>query len=564
MRIVSAAAAALALAVLPALPAAAADDPGTAGERITSYDVRLAVQRDGSMRVEETIAYDFGPNARHGIERDIDTQQPYDGSHNRRYPISGVTVSSIDAPDQVQVSGGGSETSLRIGDPDRTVTGTHTYRISYTVAAATTRLADHDELYWNAVGPDWQVPVDAITVQVTGEQVTRATCFAGRPGGTAGCSSAQASGPSATYRGAPLAAGDVLTVVAAFPPGTVATAAPVLSDRLTVRRFVAGNAAVAVPLVLLLAGGPLFLLLRGRRRKRAQEQPALAYRTQYQPQPPAGMRPLLANMLLSGSFRTVDPVAVLLDLSARGYLSITPLSKRDWRLVAARPPDGSLRPEELEVLRAAFAKGPDTTLAQAGRAVARTRSTLRRIARTAVVEQGWFSAPPGERGGLVALGVVMIFFALPVTFLLGFLAHAGIAGPALAAGGILTIAYALTRPAPRTEAGEIARSQLMAFKQTLASLDPGRFPAEQREAALGGLLPYAVVLGLAPQLASAFLAAGVVAGGYAYTSNPMWWSTFAGDATRATSPAASSSGGGSGFSGGSAGGGGGGGGGGSW
>jgi uncharacterized membrane protein YgcG len=181
-----------------------------------------------------------------------------------------------------------------------------------------------------------------------------------------------------------------------------------------------------------------------------------------------------------------------------------------------------------------------------------------------VVEQGWYRKPPGERSGLVALGVLTIFFALPLTFLLGFVAHAGLAGPALAAGGGLLIAYALTRPAPRTEAGEIARSQLMAFKQTLAGMDPGRLPPEQREAALGGLLPYAVALGLAPQLASAFLAAGVVAGGYAYTANPMWWSTFAGDATRASSPASSSSGGGSGFSGGSSGGGGGGGGGGSW
>jgi Predicted membrane protein (DUF2207) len=564
MRIVSAAVAAITLALLPALPAAAADDPGTSGEKITSYDVRLAVQRDGSLQVQETIGYDFGTHQRHGIDRDIDTEQRYDGSHNRHYPVSGVTVSSPDAPDQVQVSGGGSQTSVRIGDPDRTVTGAHTYRISYTVAAATTRFDDHDELYWNAVGPDWAVPVEAITVQVSGEQVTKATCFAGPPGGTAGCTSARASGPSASYRNGELAAGDELTVVAAFPPGTVATAAPVLTDRMTFRRFLIGNPAYAVPAVLLLAGGPLLLLLRGRRRKRTQEEPGLPYRRQYQPQPPAGLRPLLANMLLNGTFRTVDPVAVLLDLSARGYLSITPLSKRDWRLAATRPPDGSLRPEEMAVLQAAFAKGPDTTLAAAGRAVARTRRTLRDIARRGVVEQGWYSKPPGERSGLVALGVLMIFFALPLTFLFGFLAHAAVAGPALALGGALTIAYALTRPLPRTEAGEIARSQLIAFKQTLAGIDPARFPAEQREAALGGLLPYAVVLGLAPQLASAFLAAGVVAGGYAYTANPMWWSTFATDATSATSSSSSSSGGGSGFSGGSSGGGGGGGGGGSW
>ncbi len=59
MRIVSAAAGgaiAVALAVLSAVPAAAAEDPSTAGERITSYDVQLAVQRDGSLTVQETIA----------------------------------------------------------------------------------------------------------------------------------------------------------------------------------------------------------------------------------------------------------------------------------------------------------------------------------------------------------------------------------------------------------------------------------------------------------------------------------------------------------------------------
>ena len=180
-----------------------------------------------------------------------------------------------------------------------------------------------------------------------------------------------------------------------------------------------------------------------------------------------------------------------------------------------------------------------------------------------MVEQGWFTQRPGGNTGWAALGGVLFVLSLPLTFLLGVLAHAGIVGPALAAGGILLVVHAFTGPQPRTEAGETARSQLMAFRQTLSRIDPGRLPAEQREAALGSLLPYAVVLGLAPQLAAAFSAAGVVAGGYAFAATPMWWSTFSSDATRATSPSSSSSGG-SGFSGGSSGGGGGGGGGGSW
>ena len=158
MRIVSAFVAAIALAVLPALPAAAADD---SGESITSYDVQLAVQPDGSLKVQETHRVRLRPErpARH---RARDRHR----AEVRRQPQPALPGLGRDRqlgtrPTRSHVSGGGEQTSLRIGDPDRTVTGPHTYRISYTVAAATTRFGDHDELYWNAVGPDWSVPVQA-------------------------------------------------------------------------------------------------------------------------------------------------------------------------------------------------------------------------------------------------------------------------------------------------------------------------------------------------------------------------------------------------------------------
>jgi uncharacterized membrane protein len=151
--------AAVLLALLPALPTAAAS-----GERITSYDAALTVRPDGSLQVRETIGYDFGGSQRHGIERKIDTEQRYDDNHDRNYPVSDIAASSPDAPAQVHLTRTDASTTVRIGDPDRTITGRHTYVISYTVAAATTAFGDHDELYWNAYGPDWDVPVDTITV----------------------------------------------------------------------------------------------------------------------------------------------------------------------------------------------------------------------------------------------------------------------------------------------------------------------------------------------------------------------------------------------------------------
>lgn len=557
MRTLSVLAAAVALAVLPALPAAAAD--ADSGERITSYGVDLQVRADGSMQVRETIAYDFGGNAKHGIERKIDTQEPYDGSHNRRYPLTGVQATSDNAA-PVEITHGDRTTTVRIGDPDRTITGRHTYTVSYTVEAATTRYGDRDELYWNAVGPDWTVPVDDIDVRVSGAQVTRSTCYAGKPGTKTACGSAE----GGSFGQDALAAGEALTVVAAFPPGSVADAAPVLVDRQTLGRYVAGNPAVAVPGVLLALGGPVWFLVATVRRKRAREAPGLPYRQQFQPQPPPGMRPLFANTVLGGLGRPVDGAAVLLDLSARGFVSVTPAGKKDWRLVAVRAPDGSVPPEGHEVFQAAFRNGPDTTLRAAAKPLRQIHSRLAAMAKDGVVEQGWFSRRPSRGGGLTALAIVMFLAGIPVTVAAALVAHAAIIGPALLIGGIVLLVGTSLRSQPRTEAGEIARSQLMAFKETLRRIDPGQVPADQREAVLGSLLPYAVVLGLAPQLAAAFSAAGVVAGGYAYASNPMWWSTFSSDATSATTPSSSgSSSSGGGFSG-SSGGGGGGGGGGSW
>ena len=490
--------------VLAAPAAVAAAGAPSSDESITSYLVALDLRADGSMGVQETIEYDFGGQQRHGIEREIVTRKKFDGGQDRRFPVSDVQVSSATAPDEVTVTESGDETLLRIGDPDRTITGTHTYRISYTVAAAATRFADHDELYWNAVGPGWDVPIGRVAVQLRAPAgATSAQCFAGPVGSTTPCTLAQPSGSVSLFAAERLGTDEAVTVVAAYPVGSVANAAPILVDRLTPARFLAGTPAVVLPVGAVVLGLPILGLVSARRRKRALEGPAAALRTAYQPQPPAEVRPVLVNTLVTGSFRTVDPVAVLLDLSARGYLSIAQTGPRDWQLTALRGPDTGLRPEEQDLLAAVFAAGPQTTLKAAARRLQSARGRLRAAVYQEVRDAGWFSRRPGSgRAGIVALGVVMVIVALPATFILGFAARAGLLGLALGAAGILTIVWGAVKAAPRTAQGEELRSRLLAFKTYLSGVDPSRYPAEQREAALGSLLPYAVVLGLAPQLAS--------------------------------------------------------------
>ena len=109
-------------------------------ERIDSFDSTITVNRDGSADITEVIAYDFGSASRHGIERFIPTVFPWSGKlpddaspgaqYDRVTPISDVSVSaSTGTPADVEESHENGVTRLRIGDPDRTITGAHTYTI---------------------------------------------------------------------------------------------------------------------------------------------------------------------------------------------------------------------------------------------------------------------------------------------------------------------------------------------------------------------------------------------------------------------------------------------------
>ena len=133
------------------------------------------------MKVTERISYDFGSNLRHGIIRDIDNrQEEYGPEHDRVYPIRDVASSTPAGPARIEVTESDGEVHVRIGDPNVTITGVHNYTISYTVLAATTRFADHDELYWTAIGPGWTVPISNAQVSVVAPAaVQTVTCYAG-------------------------------------------------------------------------------------------------------------------------------------------------------------------------------------------------------------------------------------------------------------------------------------------------------------------------------------------------------------------------------------------------
>ncbi len=145
-----------------------------ASEKINNFDAQITVQSDGIINVVETVEYDFGTEQKHGIYRDIPMGNIYTIEHSRlggtRIDVGLVTDEKGNSY-QRDVTDKGGVKSIKIGDPDKTITGVHKYIINYTVKNALGYFTDYNEIYWNVTGNAWQVPIvrASATVKLPGD-----------------------------------------------------------------------------------------------------------------------------------------------------------------------------------------------------------------------------------------------------------------------------------------------------------------------------------------------------------------------------------------------------------
>jgi hypothetical protein len=167
--------AAVAVVAGPSDPAGAQE--GT--ERVERLWALAEVDASGSATVTEAIDYDFGSTGEHhGIFRDVPGLSP----------DADIQVSSATAPDQVEVEPGPAGTRLRIGDPARTVTGSHRYDVQYPLDG----LVSDERVAWDAVGTGWEVDVQHAEIHLVAPfELTDVGCFVGVEGSTTACTADQ-------------------------------------------------------------------------------------------------------------------------------------------------------------------------------------------------------------------------------------------------------------------------------------------------------------------------------------------------------------------------------------
>jgi hypothetical protein len=564
----------------PSLPVPATS-PVPSGEHTRSFAVRTRVHADGSTRIQETIVQDFGFTSHHGIERVIPLR---DGL--REYRISDIVVStSAGTPDDVALINAPDRVTIRIGDPDQSFTGVHSYRVAYDLDGLTSSAqSGHTKLAVDAISA-WAQPIDVLTYDVVSPgRPTTLRCEQGAVGSEARCASATRTATGATFRGDHLAANEAFTVRMTWPTTVVA-----ISEQSS---FV-GNADLLYALLV----GLLLLFVGWRYRRRwvrllatAQSQlwatfgPDVAGR---QPEsydlrgepaieftPPMGLRPGEVGALLEVG-PTAGLTATVVDLAARGAIRIRE-DDRTWTL-ERRNRDVALTDDEQVVLERLFAGADATTLDDRGAEMSTLAGELAEL-QTDDLEDRGLAVRGTTAGGLHGKTHVAWLAVLgSIAVIAGAVAHglvvtvsgnrsaAIVVEVVLVAVVVLGIGAIVVAGAARglTPMGIAAAWRVRGFDRFFTASEAEHARAAASQDVFRQYMGYAVVLGHVDRWVAAFGAPDT--SDWFATSHPtnMAFALFA--ASSIWSPPASSgssSGFGGGFSG--AGGGGGGGGGGSW
>ena len=577
---------ALGIAAL-AVVAGIAAPTASAAENISKYTVAVALTPEAVMQVVETIDYDFdGQPDRHGIQRDLVIQESLSDGGTQIYEITLDSITADGAPVPFTTSTNGDFLSVRIGDPDVTVSGTIQYEVTYSVTGAVRTLTADEasaasglnagdvELYWDVIGDGWGVPISSALASIKGPTAAlAAACYYGAAGSTHECMIADLDGDLITEQ-VSLAEYESLTVVAAYPASAFTEIPTPNIEPPFVIPGIAWIISLIVALIALIAPIGLVLIKRRDLRGKALDGAPVQF------EPPDQVRPAQLQAAIDGTVDARGAVATLLDLTARGFLTMSTdeggLLQKDSLTISrtTKAPD-TLAPWEQAFVFGVMGDAGSKTIAGYDAALATALSQVSSTLEAEAESSGrrTITRNNGLRAALIVFGIagfILSFLSLMVM-------PSG-SGVLLLIPGVLLLISCLIAsrlvPARETEESANFQSRARGFEKLL---DTDAAEARREFAQRSGLqpfaifatmLPYAVIFGLSESWTQAFPditdeqlnAAGFYFGStwamYAFIS-----SAEASVVLASTEPSRDS---GSGFSGGSAGGGGGGGGGGSW
>jgi uncharacterized membrane protein len=480
--------------------------------RIENFDAHIVVASNGTIDVTETIRAHFIGSNWHGLYRSIPVEYmtPQGLNYTLFLDVKGVTDGS-GRPLKFDSSRVRHYRKLKIYIPDAD-NSVQTVSIEYTVSDAIKFFEDHDELYWNVTGDDWDVPIESAHAQIilpAGASNIRGTAFTGVYGSRAKDAEIDIAGNGVEVRTtAPLPYHAGLTVAVAIDKGVIKE--PTAADQ--VGRFLRSNWPLLLPVGVFCV---MFYLWWTRGRDPRLRPIAPQY------DPPNQLTPGEAGTLVDNSANMRDITASIVDLAVHGYMVIEEVQKdrmlglmheKDYNFILQKDRSqwGGLKAHEQALLEGFFTTGTAGETISMDSLHNRFYTSLP-IIRSGIfdslVSQGFYKRRPDSVrstyiGAGVAVAVLMIWGGSAVARAMGIAPLPFIIGGILSA--LVICGFGWFMPA-HTEQGTRALENVLGFEDFLNHVEADRFNRTVKTPQMfEKFLPFAMAFGVEKNWSKAF------------------------------------------------------------
>jgi uncharacterized membrane protein len=491
--------------------------------RIENFHSETIVMPDGTIDVTETIQAHFIGGPWHGLYRTIPVE--YVTPQGLNYSLFLDVKRVTNATGQSLKYESSRERHYRklkiyVTNADNS---TQTISIEYTVSDALRFFEDHDELYWNVTGDEWDIPIQSASARIIlpeGTTNIRANVFTGAYRSRAQNADMDIAGNGVeVHTRDPLRLHEGLTVAVAFDKGFVHE--PTAASKLAL--FVRSNWPLAIPI----AAFVMMFYLWWTRGRDPRLRPIAA---QYEP--PNQLTPGEVGTLVDNSADMRDITASIVDLAVRGYIVIEEhqrdrmlglMHDKDYNFIVQkdRAEWTKLKPHEQALLDGLFTTGTvgeSVPMSSLENHFYTNLPGIKSDIFSSLVADGYYARRPDSvRSTYIAAGVVVGFLLIFGGVKLA--ASQGMAPLAFIIAGILTGAiicgFGWFMPA-HTEQGARALEGVLGFEDFLVHVESDRFNRMIKTPEMfEKFLPFAMALGVEKNWSRAFQ--GIL------TQPPQWY-----------------------------------------
>ncbi|MCD6495231.1 DUF2207 domain-containing protein, partial [Candidatus Bipolaricaulota bacterium] len=443
--------------------------------RITAFDAQIALDGKGTLHIEEKLDVNFY-SPHHGIERFIPVSYKRSTGENITVSLHVTSVTQDGGNVQYTTRRRGRNLYVRIGDSDRTIIGTHTYTITYTVARAILFHDDYIQLYWNVTGNDWAIPIDNASATVilpssvnTSDVAT--TSYIGYYGNNTRRREATIDDQGRfVFNSGLLLPGEGLTIDMSIPRDQIAIAAPTTWQR--IMWFLNANKYAALPILTLIV--MFFVWLKvGKDPRKATIAPRF--------EPPKGMHPGEAGVLIDDRADLRDISAMVIGLAVKGYLTIKEVGAEesgiadkikgffghsgplDYEFVREKDADADLSGAETILLNAMFdsSHADKRLLSSMENEFYKTLPKLKSALYSGLIKKGYYPNNP-ERTRKSYAGVGM--FGVVLGIVIGFYSGSLYLGLAIILSALIVLAFSPIMPR-KTKKGVLVLQDLLGLSE---------------------------------------------------------------------------------------------------